>query len=1076
MNNSNFISPFTLSPKFNKRHKKCSSDINENYSNKIDLLENVHKKYALKEEEIISLKNEFNKYSHDYGLLISELNFWKKILDKKICEFLKNIQDFMNNELFKFVQNFNHEKADFNDCIKFKKIFNETFRTIYKPFMNSNDFSLSKSLLNELITFNNVPNDINKFIICSSKVLSYIVELNKKCQNSFGLNEQQNKISNIDLSSVNVLDNDNKPAYTEKKIIEKYIDFKDSYSLNRNKKILPLQLYSQSSITPRNFNNIKNINKNGDTNIESLKTSQTSYNLLKTPKSRFKKNIYLRKSTTPIVNKNFYQNFQIENLKSNNDSVNLILNNSQTIEGNKYLNNNFSMKNCIQLNKNSSKFLEFSSLRKTNNLNNKNKFNSSEKINNNLDFQKNSQKNCVEKEQKIYIHRKMINSNLMSNNFKKNIEKINGKNHLRSNSNLITSSSNKMLNLENINLKNSSLINKGKNFINSISRNDKIKSSIFKLFNTTQYGNFQNGMEKENKKTNDSIKYEPFVTKTKYDDKILIDSDFPLYLGLDLGDNNCKISLMNGKSNEIKLISFKQDIYNIPTIIYFDKIKEEIKIGFDAENQGIKDSNQMIYNLLKYIGICFEDIIGKKELLPFRIYKSDINKRPYIKVDFNGQKDKIFYFEDILSLFIYKLFEKLFNKINLQNPNNTSINLFVVLSLPNYLTYLQKKIIEKIFYNQIFPQNIVYNGYKINLKKINLVSSTNISYLYEIISKDANNIKNSDEKNVLIINSDKCSINISVVHINKQIYEVKAIESASFGEEDLNDNYLCYCIRNLENKENINLIKFPSLLYQIKRNISLFKKNLDVISQMQLMLDVNNCFNGNGKNNIEIILKKDDYEIACEDFFKKIFFLIKEVIFKSKVLNSDFNELILIGQTAKSKKMKKILSEIFEKNKNINEILSSKSYNKEIESEQYTVIGGVIQSLNNNNLLKQKYSFIDICPCSFGVESIDGMMEIILEKGNILPSKNKKLVKINNTGDNICINIFEGEDRYVKNNKFIVTATITKKNLGYNNNKNYADLYIQLELDNDNNLKCFIDEPFFKNRYECLININVVKN
>ena len=327
------------------------------------------------------------------------------------------------------------------------------------------------------------------------------------------------------------------------------------------------------------------------------------------------------------------------------------------------------MKNCIQLNKNSSKFLEFSSLRKTNNLNNKNKFNSSEKINNNLDFQKNSQKNCIEKEQKIYIHRKMINSNLMSNNFKKNIEKINGKNHLRSNSNLITSSSNKMLNLENINLKNSSLINKGKNFINSISRNDKIKSSIFKLFNTTQYGNFQNGMEKENKKNNDSIKYEPFVTKTKYDDKILIDSDFPLYLGLDLGDNNCKISLINGKSNEIKLISFKQDIYNIPTIIYFDKIKEEIKIGFDAENQGIKDSNQMIYNLLKYIGICFEDIIGKKELLPFRIYKSDINKRPYIKVDFNGQKDKIFYFEDILSLFIYKLFEKLFNKINLQNPN-----------------------------------------------------------------------------------------------------------------------------------------------------------------------------------------------------------------------------------------------------------------------------------------------------------------------------------------------------------------------------------------------------------------------
>ena len=40
-------------------------------------------------------------------------------------------------------------------------------------------------------------------------------------------------------------------------------------------------------------------------------------------------------------------------MTTNTDSVNLILNNSQTIEENKYLNKNISMKNCTQLNVNS---------------------------------------------------------------------------------------------------------------------------------------------------------------------------------------------------------------------------------------------------------------------------------------------------------------------------------------------------------------------------------------------------------------------------------------------------------------------------------------------------------------------------------------------------------------------------------------------------------------------------------------------------------------------------------------------------------------------------------------------------
>ena len=55
----------------------------------------------------------------------------------------------------------------------------------YRPFYNNKDYLLSKTILNELISSNDDINNANKFVSCSSTVINYITELNKKCLNFF---------------------------------------------------------------------------------------------------------------------------------------------------------------------------------------------------------------------------------------------------------------------------------------------------------------------------------------------------------------------------------------------------------------------------------------------------------------------------------------------------------------------------------------------------------------------------------------------------------------------------------------------------------------------------------------------------------------------------------------------------------------------------------------------------------------------------------------------------------------------------------------------------------------------------
>ena len=102
-------------------------------------------------------------------------------------------------------------------------------------------------------------------------------------------------------------------------------------------------------------------------------------------------------------------------------------------------------------------------------------------------------------------------------------------------------------------------------------------------------------------------------------------------------------------------------------------------------------------------------------------------------------------------------------------------------------------------------------------------------------------------------------------------------------------------------------------------------------------------------------------------------------------------------------------------------------------------------------------------------------MNVAIQKGMKLPCKSKNLIKISNKSDKIYINIFEGDDKYAKNNKFITCAVIEKSNFK-ETDKDYIEVLVILEIDFDYNLKYYIFDPNSNNRFECLININVVKN
>ena len=235
--------------------------------------------------------------------------------------------------------------------------------------------------------------------------------------------------------------------------------------------------------------------------------------------------------------------------------------------------------------------------------------------------------------------------------------------------------------------------------------------------------------------------------------------------------------------------------------------------------------------------------------------------------------------------------------------------------MPNNLNYFQRKVIEKIFQRQIFPEisteeeNILsdkksnsilqnstdsntndisknkinkkrrlYNGYQINLKKIKIENASSIAALCLKGSKK-NNLK---DNNSLIINIGGGSINLSITSINtnkeKTLCEVKALNSTEFGDEDFTDIFVYDCLKEFDEKIYKECLSTPGALSKLRRSCNIAKNYFDKNPEIQIK--VSKLY---GDIDLKMILIKSDYEKACGDLFKKINELIKEILKKAKL-------------------------------------------------------------------------------------------------------------------------------------------------------------------------------------------------
>ena len=1138
--------------------KTCSIDI-------CYFCQNFHRNHELinyqiivpTDEEIQLLVNSIKKYKEGYNNLLIEIFKWREEIDKMIIYIQEKLKD--NNVLnnINFIYDFNYYNINYNSILKFRQLFSNIIDPKY--IQNNNN------ILNYMIK----DNDIN--YNCYNENKMGLFNYNNYSMMKFCLDKIKGKNNEISF-----LNNSN--------LIIKILSDISFYSKNGNNNLLEKhKMYNRNSVNSMSDGNIltKKINLNMIFNKNNYIESKSPKNkniieLLKDfsknkkiKENKYRDNNFIKNSpySSKIGNIFLEQNKLHLDLSSksfsNKDNNSKIFYKKTISKTPINISNAISMK-TISVGRNSNSKIYYKKSYSHNKI--MNKINISDSYENNIDNNKYYNKSKIDKSKiinkyypkkraynkiyinkdnqgKTYIHKKFNNMNIKQKNI--------------TNSNKKISYSPKIINSERKNEKNNiddedddfANINISKILNNTFTPSDSFKKKINfdscsiitnslprlikKDFSVKPYCKIKNINSKANKRNFSQNSYDPSlpnkkennntfeIIKNSVNKKYIIDASKPLFLGIELNNNNCKLCILNENeenNKSIELFSFKENCYSIPTLLSFNEKKYDIEIGYQALDNLLTNPSRTIFNIMKFFGKDYNEITFNKNLYPYKIlYNDSVSSRPFIEFDFENKKEKKYYFEDIFTIYMQKLFEMFFDEVELEikdrKNNKNIIQIILVVGVPDNYNYFQRKIIEKLFQTHIFPKiteisNTILDNKQENLTLTNSKSSTSLSMhssknkskkkFYGEYQIDLKYIKieNSSSianlcfkpnietiRHILLININGDSTNLSLASIYQErdsenekknyLYEIKKESFINIGETDLIDNFIEHQLNikkeeNLESKDNLN----------INQMCYLRKLCQDIIQKIN-------------KNNVEYTLDesniKKEFIKSLNDIYNQIILSVKKMIRHEAISENNINSLVLIGSLSRTNVFVQMLKKVFKYNKDILYQLTYIEtnndlplYNDEIYDDYFITAGAAIQSYNISKI-ENKYLLLDICPISFGIESLDGLMDFVIEKGEKIPKINQKFIKIkrNNTScknENLLeINIYEGEYKEANKNKLISCVKIDKKN--FNNEKitnNYIEILIQFEIDKYFNLKVFVLEPkTLKRRFECLINIDI---